>query len=105
MPIYDSDCKVLLGDGEGNRYTVSVPYRMEALFNPVRLALMIAPFVRDHLGYAIYMCYEYQNTFTLQDDNVDLFALLAQSDRIEEDTRQKIRRMLVDFYYEKDRMR
>ena len=105
VPIYDSDCKVLLGDGEGNRYTVSVPYRMEALFNPVRLALMIAPFVRDHLGYAIYMCYEYQNTFTLQDDNVDLFALLAQSDRIEEDTRQKIRRMLVDFYYEKDRMR
>lgn len=105
VPVYDSDCKILLGDGEGNRYTKSVTYRMEMLISPARLALMISPFVRDHLGYAIYMCYEYQNTFTVQDDNVDLFALLARSERIEEDTRQNIRRMLVKFYYEKDRMR
>lgn len=105
VPVYDSDCKILLGDGEGSRYTVSVDYQMETLFSPVRLALMIAPFVRNHLGYAIYMCYEYQNTFTIQDDNVELFALLAQSERIEENTRSTIRRMLIDFYYEKDRMR
>lgn len=105
VPVYDSDCKILLGDGEGNRYTVSVAYRAEALLNPVRLALMIAPFVRDHLGYAIYRCYEYQNMLIVQDDNVDLFALLAKSERIEKDVRRTIRRMLVDFYYEKDRMR
>ena len=105
VPVYDSNCKILLGDGEGNRYTVSVEYQAEILLSPVRLALMISPFVRDHLGYAIYMCYEYQNTLTMQDDNVDLFAMLAQSERMEEDTRRTIRRMLVDFYYEKDRMR
>lgn len=105
VPIYDSNCRILLGDGEGNRYTVSVKYREETLLSPVRLALMISPFVRNHIGYAIYMCYEYQTTLTVQDDNADLFALLAQSDRIEEDTRRMFRRMLVDFYYEKDRMR
>ncbi len=105
VPVYASDCKILLGDGEGNRYSTSVEYQMETLLSPVRLALMISPFVRDHLGYAIYMCYEYQNTLTVQDDNVDLFALLAQSERIEDHTRRMIRRMLVDFYYEKDRMR
>lgn len=105
VPVYASDCKILLGDGAGNRYSTSVEYQMETLLSPVRLALMISPFVRDHLGYAIYMCYEYQNTLTVQDDNVDLFALLAQSERIEDHTRRMIRRMLVDFYYEKDRMR
>ena len=105
VPVYDSNCKILLGDGEGNRYTVSMDYRVETLLSPVRLALMISPFVRNHLGYAIYMCYEYQTTFVIQEDNADLFALLAQSERIEEDTRRTIRRMLVDFYYEKDRMR
>lgn len=104
VPIYDSDCKILLGDGEGNRYTVSVEYQAEAVINPSKLALMIAPFVRDHLGYAIYTCYEYQNSFAVQEDNADLFVRLAESDQIEENVKQEIRMMLVDFYYEKDRM-
>ncbi len=105
VPVYDSGCKILLGDGQGNRYTVSVKYHEEAIISPAKLALMIAPFVRDHLGYAIYTCFEYQNSFTVQEDNADLFVRLAESDKIEEVMRQEIRMMLLDFYYEKDRMR
>ena len=66
---------------------------------------MISPFVRDHLGFAVYTCFEYQNRLTVQEDNVDLFARLAASDKIEESMKQEIRMMLLDFYYEKDRMR
>ena len=105
IPVYDSDCKILLGDGTGNRYTVSVEYRAQMLLSPAKLALMIAPFVRDHLGYAVYACFEYQNTLTVQEDNADLFVRLAGSDRISESMRREIRMMLVHFYYEKDRMR
>ena len=105
VPVYDSDCKILLGDGTGNRYTVSVGYQADRLISPAKLALMIAPFVRDHLGYAVYACFEYQNTFTVQEDNADLFARLVDSDRIKESMKREIRRMLVQFYYEKDRMR
>lgn len=105
VPVYDSDCKILLGDGEGNRYTVSVEYQTEAMICPAKLALMIAPFVRDHLGYAIYTCCEYQNRFEVQEDNADLFVYLAESDKIEDNMKREIRMMLVDFYFEKDRMR
>ena len=105
VPVYDSDCKLLLGDGTGNRYTVSVGYQTDRLISPAKLALMIAPFVRDHLGYAVYECFEYQNTFTVQEDNADLFARLVESDRIRESMKREIRRMLVQFYYDKDRMR
>ena len=105
VPVFDSSCKILLGDGEGNRYSASVDCRAETLINPAKLALMISPFVRDNLGYAIYACFEYQNTFTVQDDNADLFASLAGSDRIAAHMRREIRMMLVHFYYEKDRMR
>ncbi|MBD5485972.1 MAG: hypothetical protein HDR18_10750 [Lachnospiraceae bacterium] len=105
VPVYDSDCKILLGDGTGNRYTVSVEYQADRLISPAKLALMIAPFVRDHLGYAVYACFEYQNTFTVQEDNADLFARLVDSDRIKESMKREIRRMLVQFYYDKDRMR
>ena len=105
IPVFDSDCKILFGDGEGNRFTVSVGYRMEALLGPAKLALMISPFVRDDLGYALYICFEYQNTFTVQDDNVDLFVHLAESDRITENMKHEIRMKLVRFYYDKDRMK
>ncbi len=105
VPVYESGCKVLLGDGEGNCFTASVDYSVKELMNPVRLALMIAPFVRNHLGYAVYACYEYQHTFAVQEDNADLFVLLSVSDRIEEEEKRKIRPMVVDFFYEKDRMR
>ena len=105
VSVYDSDCRILLGDAEGNRYTATVEYGVQQLISPAKLALMIAPFVRDDPGYAVYICFEYQNTFAVQDDNADLFALLAASDRVEEPLRREIRMMLVRFYYEKDRMR
>lgn len=104
-PIFNSDCRILLGDGEGTRYTTSVEYRAEPLINPARLALMISPFVRNNLGYALYMCFEYQKDFTVQDDNADLFRYIAGSERIAEQTKRDIRMKLVQFYYEKDRMR
>lgn len=105
IPVYDSSCKILLGDGEGNRYTTSVPYQVKKLMNPAKLSLMIAPFVREHLGYAVYICYEYQNSLEVHADNADLFARLAQSDKIEESVKKTIRFKLIQFYYEKDRMR
>ena len=105
IPIYDTNCKIILGDGLGNRYTSSVGYQMQILISPAKLALMISPFVRDNLGYALYACFERQNTFTVQDDDADLFAYLAKSDRIAEHMKRQIRMMLVQFYFEKDRMR
>ncbi|MDE6404666.1 MAG: hypothetical protein K2M20_03310 [Lachnospiraceae bacterium] len=105
VPVYDNDCRVLLGDGEGNFFSAGMAYSMEALMKPAGLALMIAPFVRNHLGYAVYACYAKQHAFVVQDDNADLFALLSASERIEEEEKRKIRPMMVDFYHERDRMR
>ena len=105
VPVYDSDCRIIFGDGLGNRYTASVDFHMETFLSPAKLALMISPFVRDNPGYAIYTCFEYQKTLAVQDDNADLFAFLTESDRIAEYMKQEIRMQLVHFYYEKDRMR
>lgn len=105
VPVYDSECKILLGDREGNRYTVSMEHRIEMLCGPARLALMLAPFVRDNLWYAVYTCFEYQKNFTVQEDNVDMFMRLSESGQIAESVKREIRMMLVQFYYAKDRKR
>ena len=80
---------MLLGDGGGNLFTVGLEYTVEALMHPSRLAQMIAPFVRNHLGYAVYACYARQHTFTVQEDNADLFVLLTASERIEEEEKEE----------------
>lgn len=105
VPVYDSDCKILFGDGTGNRYTVSVKYQEDRLIGPAKLALMILPFVRNHLGYAVYVCFDYQTAVMVQENNADFFARLVESDRVRESMKREIRMMLVRFYYEKDRMR
>ena len=105
VPVYTSGCKILLGDEKGNLYAVSVPYGRKKLMNPARLSLMLSPFVRDNLGYAGYICYEYQNVFEVHEDNVDLFVRLADSEYLEPQVRQKIRMKIIKFYYDKDRMR
>lgn len=105
VPVYDSECKVLLGDGMGNCFTQSISCEVNTLLSPRALSGMIAPYVKNHLGYAVYRCYAYQNTFAVQEENVDLFVLLSRSERIEETEKRKIRRMLLDFFWEKDRMR
>lgn len=105
VPVYDSNCKILLGDGEGGRYTVSVDFCSQMLLSPAKLAMLIAPFVRDNPGYAMYECFERRNSFAVQEENVDLFVYLAASGHIAEHVKRDMRMMLVHFYYEKDRMR
>lgn len=105
VPVYASECRLLLGDGQGNRYAVSIPWEQKQLMKPAKLALMIGTFVRENLGYEIYLCYEYQNTLSVHEENVDLFVYLAQNEWLEERERRHIRRLLLRFFYEKDRMR
>ncbi len=105
IPVFHSEGRILLSDGEGNRYVTGAEGGAKALLDPAKLASMIAPFVREHLGYAVYECFERRGIAAVQEDNADLFLFLSKCDRVEEGTRRSIRMMLVRFYYEKDRMR
>ena len=105
IPVYHSEGRIILGDGAGNRFAVSAESRAEALLDPEKLAPMLAAYVRENFGYAIYACFGRSSAAAVQEDNADLFLLLAGSDRIEDGMRRRIRMLLVRFYYEKDRMR
>ncbi|MCM1386334.1 MAG: DUF5717 family protein, partial [Bacillus sp. (in: Bacteria)] len=104
VPVFDGECQVVLEDGECNRYTASIPFTCEPLIKTGKLAQMAAPFVREHFGYDIYVCYGHQGTLDIQEDNVERFKRLAGSDFLVETHRQEIKSRLVRFYYEKDRM-
>lgn len=104
VPIYDEECRIVLEDGERNRYTNSILSKREPLITTGRLFQLVSPYIREHLGYALYVCYDHKNDLNIQEENVERFRYLADSDFLAEKNRQEIKIGLVRFYYEKDRM-
>ncbi|MDE5933921.1 MAG: hypothetical protein K2H40_15760, partial [Lachnospiraceae bacterium] len=104
VPIFDEECKILLEDGARNRYTNSISHKAEQLVTTNRLFQFVSPFIREDLGYALYVCYDHKSDLSIQEENVERFRYLADSDFLMEKNRQEIRSKLVQFYYEKDRM-
>ncbi len=104
VPVYDADCKILLEDEAHNRYTVSIPFTRENLITTGKLSSMAAPFIREHLGYDIHVCFDHKNGLVIQEKNVEHFKRLINSGFLEETDSQMIRMELVRFYYDRDRM-
>lgn len=104
IPVFDDECKILLEDTEQNRYTKSIVFYKDRLIKTGKLAQFAAPFIREHLGYDLYLCFGNKNTVVIQEENVERFRRLAGSDFLVEKSRQEIKGKLVEFYYEKDRM-
>lgn len=105
VPIYDADCKILLEDYEHNRYSTSITYQKEKMITTGKLARMAAPFLPEHTGYNIFTCFDHKSFVMIQPENVARFRSLADSEVLVETYRKEIRIKLVQFYYEKDRMR
>lgn len=104
VPIYDEECKVVLEDDGHNRYTKSIVCYKDHLIKTGKLTQMAAPYIREHLGYDLHICFDHKDMIAVQEENVDRFRRLADSDFITEEYRQEIRSKLLQFYYEKDRM-
>ncbi|MCM1175433.1 MAG: DUF5717 family protein [Blautia sp.] len=104
VPVFDEECKIVLEDGERNRYTKSISCKAEQLITTNRLFQLVSPFIREHLGYSLYVCCDHKSGLCIQEENAERFRYLADSDFMAERNRREIRIGLVRFYYEKDRM-
>lgn len=105
VPLYGDDYKILLEDGRGNRYTVSVPFRTERMMLPGKLLAAVSPFVTDQPGIDIYMCEGNKSFMDITRENVDRFRHIAAAAYIEEERRNEICLKLIHYYYEQDYMR
>ncbi len=104
IPIYDSECSIILEDENRNRYASSVAFSVHKLFSAQKLAQYAAPFVPEHAGYALNVCFGGKYAAVADEPNLAQFKFLAGSDLIDEPNRQKMKLSLLKFYYEKDRM-
>lgn len=102
VPLYGEDYKILLEDGDGNRYTASMPIQTERMMGPGKLLRMAAPFVRSHAGLDIYMCESNRSLADVKEENVLQFRRISESPYIEKERKSEICLKLIHYYYEKD---
>lgn len=66
---------------------------------------MIAPYVRDRIGYAAYVCECSNHYVNITEENVFFFLQILNSGEIEESYKKEVSLKLVQFYYDADRIR
>lgn len=105
VPVYDRECQILLEDGEYNRYSSGISCQSKELMTDGNLANLAVPFVKDHIGYDISVCFENGDILSVQSENAEAFRRLSEQDILIPRIRYEIRMKLIQYYYEKDRMR
>ena len=105
IPVYGSDCQLLLEDGRGNRYCRGEEYIMERLLMPDKIASMIAPYVADCIHFDLWLCEKGKEMAQINESNVAYMKRITQSEQVVEDVQREIRMKLIHFYYDQDRMK
>lgn len=105
LPVYGSDCRIILEDGKGSRYCREEDYELERLMTPDRLAQMAAPYVTDEISFDIWMCERGRAMAVINDDNVEIMKRAVSSGRLHIELQREIRMKLIHFFYDNDRMR
>ncbi|MDD3367448.1 MAG: DUF5717 family protein [Lachnospiraceae bacterium] len=104
VPVYGNDATILFEGEGGRRYLPSISYTMEKLMLPGKHAKMIAPFVKNSIGFDVFIC-ENTGSASITEENEERFARIAVSDHISEQFRHGIMIQLLQYYYDHDKMR
>lgn len=102
VPLYGDDYKIFLEDGEGNRYSASVVFRLERLMKPEKMLQMAMPFVTEHEGLDIYLCESNKSFLEITYANVEKFRRIAASPSMDRERKNEVALKLIHYYYEQD---
>lgn len=102
VPLYGDEYKMFLEDGEGNRYSASIVYRLERMMRPEKLLQMAMPYVTEHAGLDIYLCESNKSFLEITYANVDKFRRIAFSPSMDRRRRNEVILKLIHYYYEQD---
>ncbi len=105
VPIYSGGHTVFLEDLRGSRYVKSINFVREKLLAPGRLAKLAAPFAGAHTGLDLYFCENGGNALIINEDNAAHVQNLMDCAQIRDSYKDETMVLLVEFYYESDRIR
>lgn len=104
IPIYGSDCRIFLEDGNGCRYCRESDYELERLLIPDKLAQMAAPFVSDNVDFDLWMCERGRMIAVINDENAQIMQRVSESSTLIPGLQKEIRMRLIHFFYDSDKI-
>ena len=105
VSIPSSECTVVFEDEQKNRYISGVQHIIEKLLLPGKLAKMIAPLVENKRDFNIYQCLNGREPGEITVENESRFCFLSKDSDIVNDIKQMICMRLLEYYYQKDKMK
>lgn len=113
-PVTDRNAYVSLPTGEAaivfedaykNRYVTGVQHIIEKLLLPGKLAKLIMPMVEGSRNFFLYQCFNGREIAEITAENEKGFRFLAEDTDMVNTCRQMICMRLLQYYYEKDKIR
>lgn len=99
IPIYTSQARLLLIDGQGSCYTSSVPCTLTKLLEAERYIETCRALLKYHTGLYLYLCDETADHQEPDRADIALYKQVLQVEGFTEGYRQKIRQEIVQYYY------
>ena len=105
VPLYTKDFEVMFEDNFSNRYSVSSKYDLEMLMVPGKLASSLIPMIHGNLEFDVYVCECSSETVEINEETRERYANILGDPRIDKEYKSEVRAKLMDYYYDKDRIR
>lgn len=100
--LYGNEYTILLEDTDGKRYGSLKTYQLEKFFSPRKYLQLVAPYAKDNLSFALFVCGGFQDHFTVTGETVEQFRYLEQTEDLDDEYRYNIRMSLIRYYFEQD---
>lgn len=105
LPLYGEDGRIILEDRQGNRFCREEEYHLERLMLPDKLADMIVPYVEDCVHFDLWFCARGRELSAVSEQNEAVMNRLTHAPAVIEEVQKEIRRRLIHYYYDHDRMK
>lgn len=103
IPLYGEEYKICLIGEDAKRYVAGKSYETEKLFCPGKELRQAAEFVEDDLNLDLYCCRGSRQFQGIDVRNVVRAARLVTCAQLEEEYRQELTVLLLQYYFEKDK--
>lgn len=104
VPLFGADYTILFENNQFTRFAGSIVHTTEKLMIPGKIIKMISQYAQDEIGLNVYLCENEKGNLVIEEDNLERYVRITQSDMVAEAYRNEITLKLVRFYFDNDKM-
>ena len=102
--IYSKEYEIFLQDAEHNRYVLTEGAETRLMEENEAYIVSIRDYVSSNIGFCLYLCEGKRHYIAIDNRNAEFCRILVDSPMVKEDYKREIRPILMQFYYDNDKI-